>query len=157
MNLAQKEVFSSWARGPLGAGGSGGAGTGAGREESGGGREEEAGLGGSADFGGDSRLLRLSRGISVGVPQGVVGGGGGKLARPADAVLPWENCECSPGGTCGVRRRRRRGRGGRAAGRQIFVGCRSRAFGKSAWLGDNELSGVMGMVGSATDLEVPPG
>lgn len=37
------------------------------------------------------------------------------------------------------------------------MGYLSRVLGRAALLGDNELSGVMGMIVSATDLEVPPG
>lgn len=41
--------------------------------------------------------------------------------------------------------------------RRVFVGYLSRAFGRAALMGYNELSGTKGMIVNATDMGVPPG
>lgn len=82
-----------------------------------------------------------------GAPNWGVGGGGGRTSETIDGVLLWKTASL---------RRLGGARVGRAVGRGALVGCRSWALGRAARLGDRELSGVTGKIGSATDLEIPP-
>lgn len=138
LNLVQKEVSSS--------SGERTAGTGARLEE---GEKRGTGPGVSKGLRGDLPASSPRELVPRGAPNWGVGGGGGRTSETIDWVLLWK--------TASLPSRRLGGaRVGRAAGRGALVGCRSRTLGRAARLGDRELSGVTGKIGSATDLEIPP-